>query len=96
MEIVGSVLDKGYADSSYILELLKGAIPEIDPSMDKWIEELEENFRYGNHNKGDLIEYSGNWETLIYREPDSTVFLNRNCTIQELEALINHMKRHQK
>ncbi len=67
-----------------------------DP-MKKWIEELETNFQFNNHTQGDLIEYGhGGNETIIYQVPSEGILLNRIVTIDQMEALLSHMKKHQK
>jgi hypothetical protein len=69
--------------------------PNTDPSMDKWIEELEEiastkfGFRY---KKGDLFGHG----VEFYGSEQWGVNLEGEFTIQQLEAIINHMKRYQK
>ncbi len=68
---------------------------KIDPVMDEWIKVLEENSiskRQTTHIDGDLsnnaphISYWKKWEPKIH--------LGGYFTIEQLEALINHMKKY--
>jgi hypothetical protein len=64
------------------------------PSMDKWIEELEENARVdGWLQKGTLLDFP---HLNFWPGKPWSIALEGDYTIQQLEALINHMKRYQK
>ncbi len=70
---------------------------EPEPAMNKWIEELETNFKFNNHTQGDLIEYgpSGK-ESILYQVTSEGIYIDRVVTIPQMEALLSHMKKHQK
>jgi hypothetical protein len=69
---------------------------EEEPTVSAWIKELENNFKHKNHDAGDLIEYNGDEATLTYRTPNNFVMIGyRPYTIQQLQDLINHMRKYQ-
>jgi hypothetical protein len=71
-------------------EHLLAFIGKPDPSMDKWIEELEENAK-PEMEKGAL--FSPINPHIVYYPGDNEPLIAGKPTIQQLEALINHMKR---
>lgn len=65
--------------------------------MEKWIKQLENNFKFNNENVGDLIEYRDHeTESILYREPNKEIFLHGYFSIDQLSALISHMKKYTK
>jgi len=63
--------------------------------MKEWIKELEDNFKFKNHDKGDLVRYNLDGRTnLHYQMPNESIYLDGQFTIKQLEALINHMKKY--
>jgi hypothetical protein len=80
-----------YPKALELISDFEKALKEADPSMDKWIEELEVP---GGLFYPEEAEYEDS--EIYYKNGDDEIVLHSTFTIQELESLINHMKRHKK
>ncbi len=69
---------------------------KLRPKKSEWIKELEEKAKskYKQYKKGFLFEEDFSQYTVEYKNGRDSVWLSRTFTIEQLEALIKHMKKY--